>query len=93
MGKEERSQCEGGKDESVVGRVAGTHPQLTGLMVAGGEPVTTSPPPSPLGWHSSLCFRETGQVPRKTHPHHKCKLTLLLLRFFGKNKMMHVPIT
>lgn len=92
MGKEERSQCEGGKDGSVVGSVSGTHPQLTGLKVAGGEPVITSPPPSPLGWHTSLCLRETGQVARKTHPHHKCKIALLLLCFFGKNKMMHFSI-
>lgn len=82
-----------GKEESVAGSTAGTHPQLTGLTVVGGEPTTTSPPPSPLGWHSSPCFRETGQVLRNTHPHHKCKIALLFLCFFGKNKMMHFPIT
>lgn len=36
-----------GKEESVVGSTVGTYPQFTGLTVAGGEPMTTSPPPSP----------------------------------------------
>lgn len=50
------------------------------------------PSSSPPGWHSSRCFRKTGQIPRKTHPCHKCKVALPFLCFFGKNKMMYFLI-
>lgn len=33
-------------------------------------------------------FRETGQVPGKTRQCYKCKVTLLFLYFFRKNKIM-----